>query len=1127
MGLVLQPPFAPNSQEAQLSSEASFGSADQVVPCRSDAFRLLGKLRLAAQLAILLAMTCAAAPTVHAQDEPSEESMAAYADAANFQTGGATDLAIDAWKKFLDKYPKHPMAAEAAHYLGVCYMQKDAPDYRAASQAFSKALKNKSYSLREESLANQGWCLYVSAGDGEQRDTALLKRAADVYQTLRKENPDSQFLDRALFYSGEVAYGLQQLDKAVGFYDELLSMPKAKESPLRCDALYARGVAHQELGQNQEALSSYRQLLSSCAEGDLVSDVQLRIGDLMIMEKSYNEAIKAFVSAYTAADTPDDRAYALLRQAFSLVQANRPSEAAAKYEQLIKEFPNSPYTSTAVLASAQSSYRAGDIESAAERFRRVLQHTNMDAATEAAHWLARIEMSKGKPDEAAKIVRRQIDRGLQGDFALDVKLDLAEALSMNGATVGESLKLFEQVYREDPQDQLAPRALYNAAFSALQINQPKRALELALEFIQKFPNDTLVADIRFVAAEAQLSTDNATDAADTYTHLLATTSKDNMQRPVWLLRTGAACNLAGRYSDTIRLLNDELGTLKQPAQRAEAHLLIGQAQLKAGRPAEAAKAFQACQQADPKWARADEAMLLAGQAQMQAGQAGRAESAWQQLISTSPKSRVADQARYKLAQIASDDGKFEQAVGYYDQVLDSRQDPELVPYAQYGKGLALIRLEQYKPAFDSLDQMLRENREHPLRGDAVLARGIASRNMSQLQPARQDLEKFLQGSPSGINLGHALYELALVDQQAKQPAAAAKKLERLVREVPDYPSMDKVLYELGWSLQESGNDDDAVKHFTSLISKFPDAPLVAEAAYFVGQKYYAREQWQQAAKNYTIAASKANDAELGEKIYYRLGWSHFNAADYDAAESAFAEQGKKYANGKLALDAAMMVGECQFKQNKFQPALKSFEAARDKIRAKNESSKTIRDPAERQVRELVFLHGGQSAAQLKSWDLAIQWYDELRRRFPTTEYIPQVFYETGFAYQQKGDQRNALKFFGEVANNFRNELAARARFMIGEIHFAERQYDQAIPEFQRVMFGFGAEKAPASIKNWQAKSGFEAARCSELLMQTAKTRRSRDRSLKLSRDFYTYVVEKHPSHELAAKSRERLEALQK
>ena len=138
-----------------------------------------------------------------------------------------------------------------------------------------------------------------------------------------------------------------------------------------------------------------------------------------------------------------------------------------------------------------------------------------------------------------------------------------------------------------------------------------------------------------------------------------------------------------------------------------------------------------------------------------------------------------------------------------------------------------------------------------------------------------------------------------------------------------------------------------------------------------------------------------------------------------------------------------------------------------------------------------------------------------------------MFYETGFAYQQIGDNDNALKFFAEVADNYRNELAARARFMMGEIYFANREFDKAILEFQRVMFGFGAAEAPSSIKNWQAKSGFEAGRCGELLLESAKTAPKKQKARKISNDFFNYVIETHPDHELAAKSRDRIEALNK
>ncbi len=180
-------------------------------------------------------------------------------------------------------------------------------------------------------------------------------------------------------------------------------------------------------------MASYRQLLGSCQREELVTDVHLRVGDLLIMQKDYEPAIESFAAAYDSTKSPDDRAYALSRQAFALVQANRPSEATAKYEQLLADFPESPFAGSAVLASAQSSYRGGDIDGAAERFRRVLEQNNLDAATEAAHWLARIEISKGNPAEAAKIVQQQLDRGVEGNFVMDLRLDLAEALSMDPA----------------------------------------------------------------------------------------------------------------------------------------------------------------------------------------------------------------------------------------------------------------------------------------------------------------------------------------------------------------------------------------------------------------------------------------------------------------------------------------------------------------------------------------------------------------------------------------------------------------------------------------------------------------------------------------------------------------------
>ncbi len=1062
---------------------------------------------------------------VQAQDANSEAAMAAYADAANFQTGGAIDLAIDGWQSFLTKYPKHPMVADAAHYLGVCYMQQEMPDYVAAAKAFGKALQKPTYELREESLANFGWCNYIASGEGKQRDQAKLKLALDAFQRLLKESPKTRFMDRALFYSGEAAYGMGNSQQAIGYYDRMLTMPNAKASQLKCDALYARGVAYEELKQFDQALISFRQLLKDCDRAELITDVLLRMGDMLIMQKDYVTAIDTFSAAINSTQEPDDRAYALFRQAFAHVQAKAPAEAAKKYDRLLAEYPKSSYASAAILASAQSTYRSGNVDEAAKRFRRVLKQNNRTAATEAAHWLCRIEIKKQRSAEAARIAREQIQRGAAGPFAVDLRLDLAESLSMNPQTLDESMTMFEQIYREHVDSPLASRALYNAAFSALQIQNPRKALTLSLEFIKRFPNDVLVPDIKFVAAESQLLTKQNSAAADTYIHLLESTRNDNMQRPIWVLRAGSALITAERFQDVTRILKSELENLPEPGQKAEAHLLIGQAFRKTGDDKQAANAFQASIAADSNWARADETLLLSGQSRAASGDTGNATKDWQRVIKRGKNPAMVAQAKYQLAQLANTKQRYQEAIELYDQVINGESSQELLPYALYGKGNALMQTQNFRAAVKPLTEMLEKHPKHPLEGEAMLARGIARRNMGQDSEAAEDLATFLRTKPSGLSLGHALYEAALIDQKNKQSDKAAAKLETLTREVPDYPSMDAVLYELGWSLQESGNDPAAINYFNQLVKEYPTSPLVADSAYFLGQKAYSKRRWQDAAEQFKLVCATTKDNALAEKAHYRLGWSMFKTENYVASEQSFSKMANDYPQGELVFDAKTMIAECRFKRSEYQTALAGYEAARAGIESRNETAKNVLNKSERQVRELVFLHGGQSAAQLKKWQTAIEWYNALRKRFPSSEYLPQIFYETGFAYQQLEKTEKALEFYQEVANNYRNSTAARARFMMGEIYFSNREYDKAIPEFQRVMYGFGSDQAPEDIKNWQAKSGFEAGRCSDLLLQEAKTDNAKDKAKNYATGFYQYVLEKHPNHELAAKSRDRLEKL--
>jgi hypothetical protein len=76
------------------------------------------------------------------------------------------------------------------------------------------------------------------------------------------------------------------------------------------------------------------------------------------------------------------------------------------------------------------------------------------------------------------------------------------------------------------------------------------------------------------------------------------------------------------------------------------------------------------------------------------------------------------------------------------------------------------------------------------------------------------------------------------------------------------------------------------------------------------------------------------------------------------------------------------------------------------------------------------------------------------------------------------------------------------------------------------MFGYGGTQAPEDIKNWQARSAFEAGRCSEITIGDLTGDR-RKKAVDASRKFYEFLISNHPDHELAKQSNERLVELNK
>ena len=1055
-----------------------------------------------------------AAPELAAQEKAapekaatsSEEAKKAFADAATLQNNNAFDVAIEEWEKFLKNYAKDPLAPKAQHYLGVCQLQLK--QYDKAAAAFQAVIANNpKFDLIEDSYINLGSSQYAMALAGT---AGMYEKAAATFAALGKAFPTGKYADSALFYQGESEYALGKKAEAAAAYEALLK--QFEKTKHRGDALYALGVAQEELGKYPEAGATFDIYIKELPESPLLNEVRMRKAETVLQAGNFAGAEKMFAEVAAVKDFPQTD-HAIFRQAYCVAKQDKFAEAGGLYARVASEFPKSVYLPEATMAAGRCFYRADKLEEAASWLAKAAAAGTKDAA-EAGHWLCRIQIRSKKFAEAADQAAKLLAAGGDSPYVVNLKLDQADALYEIPARRAESLPLYAKLAADHPKHEVAPQSLYNAAFTALELKSYDVGLKHATAFLTAYPQDKLLPDVKYVAAECNLQLKKYPEAEAGYKEIIAA-SPQHADADLWRVRLGLISYLQMKYPETVAALSPVVATLKSPDLAAEAQFLIGASLFHTDKFAEAEKALAASVAANPKWRQTDEAMLLTARAQKKLNKVPEAKATIAKLIADFPASGLIDQAHYRLGEFAYGADDFKTALEEYEVVVTKTPDSAFAPYALYGKAWSQLKTKQFAPAAEVFTALLTKYPTHQLATDSYLGRAISRRQAGMLPGAVEDLDAYLKSNPELEKKSDALYEKGLALVALKKYPEALATLDALLKENAKYAGADKVLYEAGWAVKSQDKHAEAVPYFAQLAKEHPASPLAAEALFHVGEDQYDKKDYAQAAATYAACAGKNPGGDLGEKALYKLGWAHFQQKQFAEAQKQFDAQAAAFAAGPLVGDAVFMKAECLFRQEKYKEALPAYEAA-----AKVKASA----PA---MEVLTLLHGGQSASQEKQWEKSIELLSQVIKKFPENALVPEATYELGWAKQNSGQADEALKDYETAATKSRDQVGARARFMMGEVYFEKKQHAEAVREFQRAMFGYGAETAAAETKNWQAKSGYEAGRCTEVRIGTEKDAAAKAKLIADAKRFYTFVVEKHPTHELAAEAKKRLDVLAK
>ena len=526
-------------------------------------------------------------------------------------------------------------------------------------------------------------------------------------------------------------------------------------------------------------------------------------------------------------------------------------------------------------------------------------------APEAAHWLCRLQLAAKDPAEAAKIAASVLPQAGESDFLVPLLLDQADAAYETPGRQAAALAMYLKIVADHSQHPSAPQALYNAAFTAMQLKQHAAGLKHAADFAKAYPQHDLLPDVKYVSAECQLQLGKYAAAAETLADLIAS-YPSHRERQVWQVRHGLCLFLQKNYEETIALLAPLAEKLTSATGRAEAYFLVGASQFHLQRFGDAVKSLRASQGADKNWQRADENSLILSQALHAEKKTAEAIATVKQMLADYPASKLKANAHYRWGDYSFAGEDYETAVAQYDQVIEGgNPESSFIPFALYGKGWAQSKLGQWPAAIATMTTLIDKHPQAELADDGRFARGMFRRQAKDDAGAIADLNIYLESNLEPDEKSSALFERSKAETATGDHTAAAKTLALLLKENAKWDKADEAVYLLAWAYKDGDKTDQSLAAFTRLIEEFAPSKFAAEGHFHLADAAYKKGDYATAEKAYAAAKQKSGrqQNELHEKAIYWHGWSLYQLEQFDAALAEFSEQAKTYAAGPLAAQA--------------------------------------------------------------------------------------------------------------------------------------------------------------------------------------------------------------------------------
>lgn len=970
---------------------------------------------------VVLAVLCAA-PSTHAhQASTSDEADRAYRTGLGLVHREMHDLAVPELRSFLRAHPNDPRVPSARYALAVCLWK--AGDADGAARELDRVTGVKGFELAGDARLLRAQCA-MRSGD-VQRAVAETDAIRSELPTFERRHEAEIMRGEALMKLGKSADAKAALAGAIMSIPKGAQIDRAELLLAMCEVSLgddAGAAARLEAWRRRASASAY------AAQGALLeAQCRERLGDVARAEELYVTAAKAAeaavareamlgrarlarergdVDAASAAlaalgaerasepgvaiergrlllsQRQPDAALEVLRAAFSgevvtgrdevrywiamaELERGRCAEAAAQWNELVKELPDSRFAASARLNEAIALSRCGEDERA---YRQLAAwraaFPKHELVSEAVVAQASCALRLGKHGEALALCETAAGMPKSSPARL-AQIGLLAAESLYGLErYRESADRFEAALRELPEQARTPSARVRRGLALVKAGRAEEGINELTTAIS-----LLSASDAALGRTARLSLGEVffsrSDWSGAERWLAEAAAKDAADDPDVLIRLALSIQRQGRGQEALAWFDRVLRASPHATVAASAHALRAQTLEELDRREEAAREWRAI-------------IELERQAKDQP---------------------LTEQATRRLARLAADSGRLDEAVRDLSSLGTALSGDVLLE-----RGMLLTSVGKYREAVEDLEQFLASAPTHARRSEGVAYHGIALHRAGRAKEAAPLLERSAADEKLGVSIRamveyergrmmmaggnseeaakafarardldpmselalHAAveqaqllasaqkHEQALASLDAVQtviqrpetggslraralylrgraqlmldrPGEATTTLQEADQAQGDVPLKNAIGCALGEALLRVGRAREAMSMLARVVAAEPERDVLAAALLKLGEAAGAAEAWEQSEEAYARFLSTFGESELWFHAEFGRAWAQERQSRFDAAMTSYARVVARH-SGPSAARAQFQIGECLY-------ALKRYdEAARELVK---------------------------------------------------------------------------------------------------------------------------------------------------------------------------------------------------